>query len=114
MEQWIIFKNYIKRNKIVSKYNALFSGAITTPKFLLDRSTKDQFYQASISFVKVPFTTINDNDVKVIWAASGGYAATEVLSVFNKETMGKLKQNPKWFVGYSDVCLLLNLSLIHI
>ena len=65
MEQWIIFKNYIKRNKIVSKYNALFSGAITTPKFLLDRSTKDQFYQASISFVKVPFTTINDNDVKV-------------------------------------------------
>jgi len=65
MEQWQIFKNYIKRTRIVSKYNALFSGAVTTPKFLIDRATKDQFYQASISFVKVPFNTINDNDVKV-------------------------------------------------
>jgi peptidyl-prolyl cis-trans isomerase D len=65
MEQWTIFKNYIKRNKIVQKYNALFSGAITTPKFLVDRMTKDQFYHASISFVKVPFTSILDKDVTV-------------------------------------------------
>ncbi len=51
---------------------------------------------------------IEDPEVKVIWAAAGGYAATEVLSVFNKETVAKLRANPKWFVGYSDICLLLN------
>lgn len=51
---------------------------------------------------------IYEDEVKVVWAASGGYAATEVLPVFNRETMNYLKQHPKWFVGYSDVCLLLN------
>lgn len=51
---------------------------------------------------------IDDPEVKVIWAAEGGYAATEVLPVFTKEVVGKLRQNPKWFIGYSDVCVLLN------
>lgn len=51
---------------------------------------------------------IDDPDVKVIWAAEGGYAATEVLPLFTKEVVQKLHQNPKWFIGYSDVCVLLN------
>ena len=51
---------------------------------------------------------IDDPEVKVIWAAEGGYAATEVLPVFSKEVIQKLRQNPKWFIGYSDVCVLLN------
>lgn len=51
---------------------------------------------------------IEDPEIKVIWAAEGGYAATEVLPVFTKENVEKLKKNPKWFIGYSDVCILLN------
>ena len=51
---------------------------------------------------------IDDPEVRVIWAAESGYAATEILSVFNKETVEKLRVNTKWFVGYSDVCILLN------
>ena len=51
---------------------------------------------------------VNDPEVRVIWAASGGYAATEVLPAFTKETMAKLKNDPKWIIGYSDVCLILN------
>lgn len=51
---------------------------------------------------------IDDPEVKVIWAAEGGYAATEVLPIFTKEVIQKLRQNPKWFIGYSDVCILLN------
>lgn len=51
---------------------------------------------------------IYEPEVKVIWAASGGYAATEVLPLFNREVMAHLRANPKWFIGYSDVCLLLN------
>lgn len=53
-------------------------------------------------------TMIDDPEVRVIWSASGGYAATEILPAFTKETMKKLKNDPKWFIGYSDVCLMLN------
>jgi muramoyltetrapeptide carboxypeptidase len=51
---------------------------------------------------------INDDEVKAVWAAAGGYAATEILPVFTKEVVDKLKKNPKWFIGFSDVCILLN------
>lgn len=51
---------------------------------------------------------IEDPEVKVIWCAIGGYAATEVLPVFTKEIVEKLRKNPKWFIGFSDVCVLLN------
>src|SRR3989344_4920862 len=51
---------------------------------------------------------IYDDEVKAVWAASGGYAVTEVMPVFNRETIEHLKSHPKWFVGYSDVCLILN------
>lgn len=51
---------------------------------------------------------IFDPEIKAIWAASGGYAATEVLPVFTPEVIGQLKAHPQWFIGYSDVCLILN------
>ncbi len=51
---------------------------------------------------------IYDPEVAIIWSAGGGYAATEVLPVLNRETMKYLQQNPKWFIGYSDVCMILN------
>jgi muramoyltetrapeptide carboxypeptidase len=53
-------------------------------------------------------TMLSDPDIKAVWAAGGGYAATEILPVLNKETIGTLKKNLKWFIGYSDVCLILN------
>lgn len=65
LEQWHLFKNYIKRAKLQQKYNSMFAGAIYTPKFLTDRASKDQAYQASISFVKVPYTTVSDAEIKV-------------------------------------------------
>ena len=53
-------------------------------------------------------TMIYDPEVSAIWCATGGYAATEVLSVFTKEVVSHLKAHPKWFIGYSDACLILN------
>ena len=53
-------------------------------------------------------TMIDDPMVKVIWAASGGYAATEIIHMFTKEVITKLTASPKWFIGYSDVCVILN------
>ena len=51
---------------------------------------------------------INDPQVKAIWMAQGGYAATEILPAFSREIVAALKHAPKWFVGYSDSCVLLN------
>ena len=53
-------------------------------------------------------TMIFDDEVKAVWAASGGYAVTEVMPVFNRETIDHLKDHPKWFIGYSDMCMILN------
>ncbi|HRO42664.1 MAG TPA: peptidylprolyl isomerase [Flavipsychrobacter sp.] len=65
MEQWQQMKSYIKRARLVQKYNSLYAGAAYTPKFINDRQLKDQNYIGSIRYVKIPFTTINDNEVKV-------------------------------------------------
>src|SRR5690606_326802 len=65
MEQWQQMKNYIRRSRLTQKYNSLFAGATYTPKFITDRQAKEQNYIGSISFVKIPFTSINDNEVKV-------------------------------------------------
>jgi peptidyl-prolyl cis-trans isomerase D len=65
VQQWEQMKSYIKRARLSQKYNSLYMGAAYTPKFITDRQLKDQNYMASIRYVKVPFTTINDNEVKV-------------------------------------------------
>lgn len=65
MEQWKMMKNYIRRNRILQKYNNLFYASAYAPKFLFDRTQQEQNQFANIRFVKIPFATINDNDVKV-------------------------------------------------
>lgn len=65
MEQWQMMKNYVRRNRLIQKYNNLFFASAYAPKFLFDRNQKEQSNIASIRFVKVPFTTVSDNEVKV-------------------------------------------------
>ena len=65
LEQWDMMKSYIKRQALLQKYNALVSGGIATPKFLSDILSKEFAETASIRFVKVPYTAIGDNEVKV-------------------------------------------------
>ncbi|MES2701138.1 MAG: peptidylprolyl isomerase [Bacteroidota bacterium] len=64
-EQWEMVKSYVMRSSRVNKYNAMFGGAIYVPSFLTKRSMQDQNSTASIKYVKVPYTAIADNDVKV-------------------------------------------------
>jgi peptidyl-prolyl cis-trans isomerase D len=65
MEGWEALKAYVLRNAKVNKFNAVMMGCVYTPKFLIDNMTNDQRQLANISFVKIPFTAINDNEVKV-------------------------------------------------
>ncbi len=73
MEQWEMMKSYIKRQALLQKYSTLIAGAVYTPKFISDLATKDQSVMASIRFVKVPYTTVNDNEVKLTDADINDY-----------------------------------------
>ena len=73
LEQWEMMKSYIKRQALLQKYSSLISGAVYTPKFIADVTTKDATNIANIQFVKVPFTTVNDNEVKVTDAELNDY-----------------------------------------
>lgn len=51
---------------------------------------------------------IFDDEVAAIWAAEGGYAATDIRWVLGKKEIEHLKKKPKWLIGYSDVGILTN------
>jgi len=46
---------------------------------------------------------INDPDVKAVWMARGGYGTHRII---DQLSIASLKKNPKWIIGYSDVCVL--------
>ncbi len=48
---------------------------------------------------------IDDNSIKVIIAARGGYGTIRMI---DKVDFSRLAQNPKWLVGFSDITLLHN------
>lgn len=70
---WETMKQFIKRQHLINKYMSMFAGGAYTPKYLTDRITKDQSTIASIRYVKVPYTSINDNEVKVTDADLNAY-----------------------------------------
>lgn len=47
---------------------------------------------------------IDDKEIKAIFFARGGYGSVRIL---DKLDLTPLRDNPKWFVGYSDVTALL-------
>jgi peptidyl-prolyl cis-trans isomerase D len=64
-EQWDMVKSYVVRMSRVNKYNALFGGSVYVPQYLAKRTAADQNSMASIRYVKVPFTAVADNEVKI-------------------------------------------------
>ena len=46
---------------------------------------------------------IDDNSIKAILCARGGYGTVQIIDYIN---FTNLKKNPKWIVGYSDVTVL--------
>lgn len=46
---------------------------------------------------------INDNSIKAILCARGGYGTVQIIDKIN---FSSLKKNPKWIIGYSDVTVL--------
>jgi len=46
---------------------------------------------------------IDDNSIKAILCARGGYGTVQIIDAIN---FNNLKNNPKWIIGYSDVTVL--------
>ncbi len=49
----------------MNKFNGLFINAVYTPKDLTKYTAEQQGKMAGISYVKIPLTSVNDNEVKV-------------------------------------------------
>ena len=64
-QQVQMFKDQILQTRLAEKFNALISGAVYTPKFMLDAQAEERDNQATIDYVSVPLTTIPDANVKV-------------------------------------------------
>jgi peptidyl-prolyl cis-trans isomerase D len=64
-EEWEMVKDYVQRMANVNKFNSLFGGSIYYPSYLAKRSVSDQNSRATIKYVKVPYTSIADAEVKV-------------------------------------------------
>ena len=48
---------------------------------------------------------IDDNKIKAIWCARGGYGAMRIIDNINYDNLSK---NPKWVIGYSDITAIHN------
>jgi len=65
LEEWNNLKSYVLRNNTVTKFTDIIMASAYTPKFVIEHTIKDQGTKASIKFVKVPYTAINDDAVKI-------------------------------------------------
>jgi len=57
-------------------------------------------------------TMVGDFRIKAVWASNGGYAATQLWPYFSDRFFSDLAARPKWFIGYSDVCTILNALVV--
>ncbi len=64
-DQWAAFEADLVKRRYASKFNALVSGSVYIPKFILDDQYNSRNTIAKISYVKLPYTLVNDNQVKV-------------------------------------------------
>jgi peptidyl-prolyl cis-trans isomerase D len=72
-EQWETVKAYVQRMNRINKFNTLFTGSVYAPIYTAKRGLMDQNSMASIRYVKVPFTSVADNEVKVSDADVNAY-----------------------------------------
>ena len=63
------------------------------------------FSSTDINRAKDFQNAIDDNTIKAIWCARGGYGAMRIIDNINYDNLLK---NPKWVIGYSDITAIHN------
>jgi peptidyl-prolyl cis-trans isomerase D len=64
-EQWAAVKAYVERSARIRKYTSMFTNCAYMPKYQMKRMMAEQNGNASIRYVKVPFSAVSDAEVKV-------------------------------------------------
>jgi len=64
-ETWNAVKTYVIRSNRIEKFNTMFANSAYMPIYAAVRQVKSQSEMASIRYVKVPYSSIPDNEVKV-------------------------------------------------
>ncbi|MDB5208242.1 MAG: peptidylprolyl isomerase [Flavisolibacter sp.] len=64
---------YLEKQALLNKYNALLTGSVYIPKWFLDKRNIDNSQMANAAFVSVPYTSIADSTVKVTDAEINDY-----------------------------------------
>ena len=65
LEDWTSVKNYVLRMSRIDKFNTMLAASVYSPLYEAKRGADNQNMMASIRYVKVPYTTVADNEVKV-------------------------------------------------
>lgn len=64
-DQWDAFESELIKRRYTEKFDAMVKGAIYVPKFVLQAQLNDGSEMANVNYVKLPYTLIPDNQVKV-------------------------------------------------
>lgn len=63
--QWKDFEEMLIKNRKMTKYTDLITKGLYMPKFMMDDLNRQQTASAAISYVQLPYTMVNDSEVKV-------------------------------------------------
>jgi peptidyl-prolyl cis-trans isomerase D len=64
-KQWREFEDGLIKNRLGSKYTSMLAMGFYTPKAVVVKTIENRNAVAAIEFVKIPFTSISDDKVKV-------------------------------------------------
>jgi len=63
--QWKDFEEAIIKSRMSNKYTDLLTKGVYIPTFMIKAANKERSATAAISYAQLPYTMINDNDVKI-------------------------------------------------
>ncbi len=65
IRQWNEFKKFVKKDQKRIKYENLIKKAIYVPTWMAEQSNAATNRKSDISYVQIPYTSINDNEVSI-------------------------------------------------
>jgi peptidyl-prolyl cis-trans isomerase D len=64
-KEWADFQDALIKNKKMTKYTDMITKGLYVPKFVMDMTSKIRSSRSSISYVAIPYSSINDTTIKV-------------------------------------------------
>jgi peptidyl-prolyl cis-trans isomerase D len=88
-DQWMDLEKNLEKNRLSQKYSALISMGLYAPKKAIEKTVEQRDQVASINYVMVPYTNIEDKNIKVTDADILAYEKMYETSFTLQEEMRK-------------------------